>query len=228
MKNNSRSAMKTKQATTMVAVDQPRLVLLGRGRGRTHAEEIKSLGLKVGDTIRGKESGDIPGRSWWHEVRLTVLWVGEKQVIYRKQWRANHHPDGWHDDGEVANFTLTCREYYLEGSREDVAGASLGTDSQSSEVVRLRSIFPKILEALQSGACSSDCSVEFMEMIPNEVAMVLKKIKRERDLYKAWARKFRDLLAPLAWLDGVDNPNNTEKAIVEFDAQDSEVSKRQR
>jgi hypothetical protein len=122
MKNNSRNAMKTKQATTMVAVDQPRLVLLGRGRGRTHAEEIKSLGLKVGDTIRGKESGDIPGRSWWHEVRLPVLLVGEEEVIYRKQWRANHHPDGWHDDGEVANFTLTCREYYLESNSTAIEG----------------------------------------------------------------------------------------------------------
>ena len=106
--------MNTEPTPTLAAVDQPRLVLLGRGKGRTHADEIKSLGLKVGDVIRGKEGGDIPGRSWWHEVRLTVLWVGEKEVVYRKQWRANHHPDGWHDDGEVANFTLSCREYYFE------------------------------------------------------------------------------------------------------------------
>ena len=95
-----------------------RLVLLGRGTGRTHAAEIKSLGLKVGDVISGKEVGDIPVRSWWHEVRLTVLWVGEKEVIYRKQWRANHHPDGWYDDGETANFSLSCREYYLEENKE--------------------------------------------------------------------------------------------------------------
>ncbi len=69
--------------------------------------------------IRGKEGCDIPGRSWWHEVRLTVIWVGEKQVVYRKQWRANHHPNGWHDDGEVANFTLSCREYYFEENAQD-------------------------------------------------------------------------------------------------------------
>lgn len=109
-----KKAMNTEPTPTLAAVDQPRLVLLGRGTGRTHADEIKSLGLKVGDTIRGKEGGDTPGRSWWHEVRLRVLWVGEKEVVYRKQWRSNHHPAGWHDDSETANFTLSCREYYLE------------------------------------------------------------------------------------------------------------------
>tara|TARA_R110000868_G_scaffold59128_1_gene181570 strand:+ start:1724 stop:2074 length:351 start_codon:yes stop_codon:yes gene_type:complete len=106
--------MNTEPTPTLAAVGQPRLVMLGRGTGRTQADEIKSLGLKVGDVIRGKEGGDIPGRLWWHEVRLKVIWVGEKQVVYRKQWRSNHHPDGWHDDGEDANFTLSCREYYFE------------------------------------------------------------------------------------------------------------------
>ena len=43
-----------------------------------------------------------------------------------------------------------------------------------AENARLRAIFPKILEALNSGACSSDCSVEFMEQIPNEVRLVIR------------------------------------------------------
>ena len=109
-----KNAMKTEPTPTLAAVDNPRLVLLGFGTGRTHADEIKSLGLKVGDTIRGKEGGNITDHTCWEEVRLTVLWIGEKQVVYRKQWRMNHHPDEWHDEGEVANFTLSCREYYLE------------------------------------------------------------------------------------------------------------------
>lgn len=109
--------MKTELTPPRAAVGQPQLVLLGRGAGLTHADEIKSLGLKVGDIIRGKEGNkgeDVSCRPWWHEVRLTVLWVGEKEVVYRKQWRANYYPNGWHDDGEVANFTLSCREYYFE------------------------------------------------------------------------------------------------------------------
>jgi hypothetical protein len=45
------------------------------------------------------------------------------------------------------------------------------------ENARLRAIFPRILEALQSGACAPDCSVEFFEMIPNEVAGVMRKLR---------------------------------------------------
>ena len=52
--------------------------------------------------------------------------------------------------------------------------------SPSSETERLRAIFPKILESLESGGCSADCSIEFMEMIPNEVGLVVRKLKRER------------------------------------------------
>jgi hypothetical protein len=120
--------MKTHSTPTLAAVAQPRLVLLGRGTGRTHADEIESLGLKVGDTIRGKEVGDLPGHTWWHEVRLTVLWIGEKEVVYRKQWRANHHPDGWHDEGETANFTLSCREYYFEENAKDLVRRALDSE----------------------------------------------------------------------------------------------------
>lgn len=99
-----------------MAGDNTRLILLGRGKGRNHAEEIKSLGLKVGDTIRGREGGDTPGRSRWNDVRLTVLWVGENQAVYRKQWRSNRYPEGWKDDGETACFSLSFRDYYLEVS----------------------------------------------------------------------------------------------------------------
>jgi hypothetical protein len=45
-----------------------------------------------------------------------------------------------------------------------------------AENARLRAIFPKILEALNSGACSSDCSVEFMEQIPDEVRLVVGRL----------------------------------------------------
>ena len=50
-----------------------------------------------------------------------------------------------------------------------------------NEMVRIRAIFPKILAELESGQCSPDSSVEFLEAIPHEVALVLKKLKRERD-----------------------------------------------
>lgn len=42
---------------------------------------------------------------------------------------------------------------------------------------RLRAIFPKILAALESGGCSPNCSIEFLEEIPREVRLVVKKLK---------------------------------------------------
>jgi hypothetical protein len=48
------------------------------------------------------------------------------------------------------------------------------------EIERLRAIFPAILKALGSGGCTSDASIEFLEMIPTEVSLV-----RERFLAAA-------------------------------------------
>jgi hypothetical protein len=92
------------------------LVFLGRGKGQTHAEEVKSLGLKVGDIIRGKEGGKSMARSWWNEIRLTVLWIGKNEVVYREQSRGSATAD-WHDEGETSAFSLTCREWYLEKNK---------------------------------------------------------------------------------------------------------------
>ena len=48
----------------------------------------------------------------------------------------------------------------------------------------LRDIFPKILEALESGACASTCSVDFLREIPREVRLVRQRLERERDTAK--------------------------------------------
>ena len=45
----------------------------------------------------------------------------------------------------------------------------------------LRDIFPKILEALESGACAATCSVDFLREIPREVRLVRQRLERERD-----------------------------------------------
>jgi hypothetical protein len=45
----------------------------------------------------------------------------------------------------------------------------------------LRAIFPKILQALESGACTDDCSIEFLRHIPNEVASVTNRLRRENN-----------------------------------------------
>jgi hypothetical protein len=48
----------------------------------------------------------------------------------------------------------------------------------------LRAIFPKILEALESGACAATCSVDFLREIPREVKLVRQRLERERDEWK--------------------------------------------
>jgi hypothetical protein len=45
----------------------------------------------------------------------------------------------------------------------------------------LRAIFPKILQALESGACTEDCSIEFLKHIPTEVASVTNRLRKENN-----------------------------------------------
>jgi hypothetical protein len=54
----------------------------------------------------------------------------------------------------------------------------------------LRAIFPKILQALESGFCADDCSVEFLRHIPSEVASVTSRLRRENNELK---KKLKEL-----------------------------------
>ena len=78
---------------------------------------------------------------------------------------------------------------------------------------------PEDTEALTLTNCSPD--VKPMGAVTICRNGYIQELESERDRYKAWAHKFRDLLAPLAWLDGVDNPNETEKEIIKFDEENS-------
>lgn len=57
------------------------------------------------------------------------------------------------------------------------------------ECNELREIFPRILEALDSGACASTCSVDFLREIPREVRLVRQRLERERDAYEEALRR---------------------------------------
>lgn len=59
------------------------------------------------------------------------------------------------------------------------------------ECKALRAIFPKILEGLESGGCSADCSIEFLSEIPKEVRLVREKLERERNML---ASALRDIM----------------------------------
>jgi len=58
--------------------------------------------------------------------------------------------------------------------------------SASSELARIRSLFPAICKALGNGAfCTSDVSVGFLESIPNEVSCVVTRLRTENERLKA-------------------------------------------
>jgi hypothetical protein len=69
------------------------------------ADQCRRLGLRVGDTIEGREQG--PG--WWNVVRLTLLWLGETEAMWRMTGR-NQIRD-WSTPRETANWTLSCRDW---------------------------------------------------------------------------------------------------------------------
>lgn len=70
------------------------------------ADHCRAMGLAVGDTIEGTESG----RGWWNTTRLTLLWMGETEAMWRVTYRSNRYPN-WTSPREAANWTLTARDW---------------------------------------------------------------------------------------------------------------------
>ena len=67
-----------------------------KATGATPADQARSLGLVVGDTIEGR------GRD--HAVRLTLLWIGSELVVWRYASRMDFEP--WRDYGEDSDWDL--------------------------------------------------------------------------------------------------------------------------
>ena len=96
---------------------------------------------------------------------------------------------------------------------------------------------PKAETADRSGSDAPTCSAwreapetvkewrdaENMRPDPRAKRMVHHAVKMEIERNKAlaWAKRFRDLLEPIAWLEGMESPNDAEKAIMEFDQQNA-------
>jgi hypothetical protein len=71
------------------------------------ADQCRALGLAVGDTIEGRE--EAPG-GYWHEARLTLLWLGEEAAVWRVTERSSERP-AWSEPEECADWTLECRQW---------------------------------------------------------------------------------------------------------------------
>lgn len=71
------------------------------------ADQCRALGLKVGDTIEGREEDG----SYWHEARLTLLWIGEEVAVWSASTRSNFYP-AWSAPEEGDDWTLDDRDWY--------------------------------------------------------------------------------------------------------------------
>lgn len=72
-----------------------------RATGATPADQARSLGLAVGDTIEGRERD--------HTARLQLLWIGEDVAV----WRYWSRVDGSQmmGRGECADWNLGYRDW---------------------------------------------------------------------------------------------------------------------
>jgi hypothetical protein len=71
------------------------------------ADECRALGLRIGDTIFGREEG---GRGYWHEARLTLLWLGKQEAMWSVQTRSSERRE-WSEPEEAGDWMLGCRDW---------------------------------------------------------------------------------------------------------------------
>lgn len=71
------------------------------------AEQVRELGLAVGDTIQGRKKVDGD----WHEDRITLLWIGATHAAWIVSGRRLHEGDAWSAPDEASQFALTGREW---------------------------------------------------------------------------------------------------------------------
>ena len=70
------------------------------------ADECRKMGLKVGDTIFGRE--DTCGH--WHEAKLTLLWLGKEIAIWSETTRSSRNTE-WSKPCETGSWSLLWREW---------------------------------------------------------------------------------------------------------------------
>lgn len=73
------------------------------------ADHARALGLQVGDTIEGTEHY---GNGRWSTARLTLLWLGKEEAMWRVTAKAWDHPK-WSQPRESGNWALCCRDWQV-------------------------------------------------------------------------------------------------------------------
>jgi len=85
---------------------------------------------------------------------------------------------GWGGTPEIINDFIQGQQSRIYAAQE----AEEQRDRMAEENKQLRAILPRVLDVLGNGSgCVSDCSLKFLQEIPQEVKLVINLIKRERD-----------------------------------------------
>lgn len=80
--------------------------LVVRDHFESVADQCRAMGLMVGDTIEGTEGGS----DWWNTTRLTLLWLGETEAVWRVTYSSSARPH-WSEPCEAVNWTLHYRDW---------------------------------------------------------------------------------------------------------------------
>jgi len=71
------------------------------------ASQTREMGLKIGDTIIGREEY-LGG---WNEAKIKLVWRGATVAVF-EHWSRLHYTD-WVYAGEKANWSLNSRDWFL-------------------------------------------------------------------------------------------------------------------
>ena len=91
---------------------------LPKPRDRSNAKQCRQMGIKVGDTIIGRETYS---NGHWSEEKLTLLFAGQDEAVWKVMRRSHDNPR-WRATGEQSNWTLECREWWLVVPNAEVRG----------------------------------------------------------------------------------------------------------
>jgi hypothetical protein len=76
----------------------------------TTADQTRQLGMRVGDTIEGREDW---GNGRGQVTRLTLLWAGETEAVFSEASCLPHLSDKWRAPVESSNWTLKYRDWQI-------------------------------------------------------------------------------------------------------------------
>lgn len=74
------------------------------------ADQCREMGLSVGDIIQGREDANYR-EGGFHETRLKLLWLGEREAAFLEQKRSDLQPE-WSKPVEESSWTLDCRRWW--------------------------------------------------------------------------------------------------------------------